>query len=83
MKGPLKNIISNYAEDEKKNIDSEIKKLVDDLLKIYVETPDGSSRPLEGEFVEPIQLQVVCRRWWNVRRNPILPKIRCLIWKIL
>ncbi|MER5176507.1 MAG: YncE family protein [Candidatus Nitrosocosmicus sp.] len=70
MKGPLKNIISNYSEDEKKNIDSEIKELVNDLLKIYVETPDGSSRPLEGEFIEPIQLQVVCRRWWNVRGKP-------------
>ncbi len=24
---------------------------------------------LEGEFVEPIQLQVVCRRWWKERKE--------------
>jgi hypothetical protein len=67
MRNPLKNITSKYSEDERQNIDSEIKELVDDLLKIYVESPDGGSRQLEGEFVEPIQLQVVCRRWWKER----------------
>jgi YVTN family beta-propeller protein len=71
VKGPIKDIIKDYSEEDKKKIDSEIKELVDDLLKIYVETPDGGSRPLEGEFVEPIQLQVVCRRWWKERKGEI------------
>ncbi len=44
MKNPIKNIISKYGEDERQDIDSEIKELVDDFLKIYVETPDGDIR---------------------------------------
>ena len=71
IKGPLTNIISNLGEEERKNIESEIKELIDDLLKIYVETPyAGSSlRQVEGEFIEPIQLQVVCRRWWHEKQE--------------
>ena len=71
IKGPLTNILSNLSEEERKKIESEIKELVDDLLKIYVESSyDGSGlRQVEGEFIEPIQLQVVCRRWWQERRE--------------
>jgi YVTN family beta-propeller protein len=36
---------------------------------MYVESPGGSVRRLEGEFIEPIQLQVVCRRWWRERQE--------------
>ncbi len=69
IKGPLTNTISNMDEHEKGNIEEEIKELVDDLLKINIEGPDGSIRLLEGEFVEPIHLQVVCSRWWNERNE--------------
>jgi hypothetical protein len=41
-----------------------IDKLIEDLLKIRVETFGGESREAKGEFVEPIQLQVVCQRLW-------------------
>jgi tetratricopeptide (TPR) repeat protein len=39
-------------------------KLVDNLLTIRVKTPEGK-REDAGEFVEPVQLQVVCRTLWK------------------
>ena len=37
-------------------------RLVDDLRSL---TADGKERPQLGRFVEPVQLQVVCRRLWD------------------
>ncbi len=70
IKGPLTDTIRNMDEQEKGKTQKEIEELVDDLLKINVEGPDGLVRQLEGEFVEPIHLQVVCNRWWNERKEP-------------
>ncbi|MGC2572467.1 MAG: beta-propeller fold lactonase family protein, partial [Candidatus Nitrosopolaris sp.] len=42
-----------------------VDRLVEDLLKIRVETFGGQFREIQGEFVEPIQLQLVCQRLWN------------------
>ncbi len=39
-------------------------KLVDDLLTFRVDRGDGTSVNVPGEFVEPVQLQVVCERLW-------------------
>ncbi len=39
--------------------------LVDDLLKIRVEVGDQRSQEVEGQFVEPVQLQVVCESLWR------------------
>ena len=50
-------------------IEHEIKELVEDLLKIYVEIPWGGLRQIPGEFIEPIHFQVVLRRWWNSRTS--------------
>jgi YVTN family beta-propeller protein len=61
IKGPLER--TDYSFDIK-----EIEKLVTDLMKIRVETVVVKSiKTIEipGEFVEPIQLQVVCQRWWR------------------
>jgi YVTN family beta-propeller protein len=69
IKGPLKKIIENVSEEERANIYSEINALVNGLSEMYVESPGGSVRRLEGEFIEPIQLQVVCRRWWHERQE--------------
>ena len=41
--------------------------LVKELLKIRVQTEQGDSIEKEGEFVEPVQLQVVCQRMWEIR----------------
>jgi hypothetical protein len=60
IKGPLENIRFHFDEDQAENI-------VDDLLKMRIETITGEIREVEGEFVEPIQLQVVCQRLWHKR----------------
>ncbi|HND31992.1 MAG TPA: hypothetical protein PLA94_18440, partial [Myxococcota bacterium] len=39
-------------------------RLVHDLSTIMVQQPDGSFRAEAGLYVEPVQLQVVCRRLW-------------------
>lgn len=40
-------------------------RLVDDLRRVRVQRPDGSAEERPGPFVEPVQLQVVCRRLWD------------------
>jgi WD40 repeat protein len=40
-------------------------KLVDDLRSVWVQQPDGASIKRLGPYVEPVQLQVVCRRLWS------------------
>ena len=39
--------------------------LVDSLRKIRVQKPDGTTEEQYGPYVEPVQLQVVCRRLWD------------------
>jgi Novel STAND NTPase 1 len=39
--------------------------LVTDLLAARVDLGDGRTLTVEGEFVEPVQLQVVCRTLWS------------------
>ncbi|WP_243683928.1 nSTAND1 domain-containing NTPase [Methanosarcina barkeri] len=40
-------------------------KLVDDLLKIRVETMPGKTAEVPGEFIEAVQLQIVCQKLWK------------------
>ena len=40
-------------------------KLVDDLRRVQVQRPDGSMETQPGLYVEPVQLQVVCKRLWQ------------------
>jgi hypothetical protein len=40
-------------------------KLVGDLLQINVEGAGGEIRQVRGEYVEPVQLQIVCSRLWG------------------
>lgn len=39
--------------------------LVSELQKIRVISEDGKVRPVKGEFIEPVVLQVVCESLWN------------------
>jgi hypothetical protein len=39
-------------------------RLVDDLRQVRVDRPRGSDPPL-GPYIEPVQLQVVCRQLWE------------------
>ncbi len=45
--------------------DDAAKKLVNDLRKVRVQQPDGSTAEQLGPYVEPVQLQVVCYRLWE------------------
>ncbi|HEX5807367.1 MAG TPA: hypothetical protein VFY25_01780, partial [Anaerolineales bacterium] len=40
-------------------------KLVEDLSKIKIQRPDGSQDLQSGQYVEPVQLQVVCYSLWD------------------
>ncbi|MEP7336270.1 MAG: hypothetical protein ABI977_00770 [Acidobacteriota bacterium] len=40
-------------------------KLVNDLRKVLVPKPDGKVEEAPGLYVEPVQLQVVCRNLWT------------------
>jgi WD40 repeat protein len=40
-------------------------KLVDDLRRVQIQRPDGSIESRPGLYVEPVQLQVVCKRLWQ------------------
>lgn len=58
--------IQNPAQE--KNVtfeDAAAAKLVDDLRRIRVQQVDGTALEQLGLYVEPVQLQVVCRRLWG------------------
>lgn len=40
-------------------------KLLDDLRTVRVQRSDGTTENVLGPYVEPVQLQVVCRRLWD------------------
>ena len=40
-------------------------RLVNDLRTVRIQRADGGSEPQLGPYVEPVQLQVVCRRLWE------------------
>jgi WD40 repeat protein len=44
--------------------DAAAQRLVDNLRRVQVQRPEGRSQE-EGPYVEPVQLQVVCRRLWE------------------
>ena len=52
-----------------------VETIVDNLLKIRIETSMGKSSEIKGEFVEPIQLQVVCQRLWNKLKTSQIDQI--------
>jgi tetratricopeptide (TPR) repeat protein len=56
--GPLAGIKRSFAEGV-------AEQLVEELLKIRVETATGKTKVVTGEFVEPVQLQVVCQSLWR------------------
>ena len=42
-----------------------VDQLVENLATVQVQQPDGSFAKQTGHYVEPVQLQVVCRRLWD------------------
>ena len=45
--------------------DAAAHKLVNDLRTVRVQRPDGATENALGPHIEPVQLQVVCRRLWD------------------
>jgi WD40 repeat protein len=45
--------------------DTAARRLADDLRRVQVQLPDGTTEAMLGPFIEPVQLQVVCRRLWD------------------
>ncbi|MCB0152634.1 MAG: WD40 repeat domain-containing protein, partial [Caldilineaceae bacterium] len=45
--------------------DAAARQLADDLRRVQVQAPDGTLETVEGSFIEPVQLQVVCRQLWK------------------
>ncbi len=62
--------------------DESAHQLVDDLRAILVQQPDGSTVQELGPTVEPVQLQVVCRRLWinlpNAEKTVTLEHVKAL-----
>jgi hypothetical protein len=58
VEGPLKNTTRSFAPGV-------AQELVNELLEIRVEGQAGQLQEQPGEFVEPVQLQVVCQSLWT------------------
>ncbi|TEU14702.1 MAG: TIR domain-containing protein, partial [Anaerolineales bacterium] len=56
--GPLRDTGRSFAE-------SVAEQLVEDLLKVRVQSAIGGTVEVTGEFIEPVQLQVVCQSLWR------------------
>lgn len=48
-----------------KFLDDAVQQIADDLRQVNVPQPDGSVAVQLGQFIEPVQLQVVCLRRWE------------------
>lgn len=61
----LECITGPLAQTSRRFEDGVAESLVDDLLKVRVEVSPGQTVEVCGEFVEPVQLQVVCQSLWE------------------
>jgi tetratricopeptide (TPR) repeat protein len=48
--------------------------LIQDLMKERVDTGNGQIRVISGEYIEPVQLQVVCHSLWSPELETITPE---------
>ena len=70
IRGPLKNVPKDIIQNYKGDIDKDIKNIVHELMKIQIEYLPGKTEQIDDEFIEPIHLQVVLKRWWKKVTNP-------------
>ena len=61
----LSAIVSPLEGSERSFAPGVAERLVEELRKIRIETGTGESVEVSGEFVEPVQLQVVCENLWQ------------------
>jgi WD40 repeat protein len=50
--------------------DGLVDKLINELRQVRVQQSDGTFAAKAGDFVEPVHLQVICRRLWQKRHDP-------------
>jgi len=62
--GALK-AVKNPTASSKPFADGVAERLVDDLASITVQKPDGTEEVVAGQYIEPVQLQVVCYGLWD------------------
>lgn len=62
--GPLRNSGRSFAPGV-------AEKLVEELLQVHVELGAGRSADVRGEFVEPVQLQLICQSLWQGLPNEV------------
>jgi YVTN family beta-propeller protein len=67
--GPLERIRDRTGFGSPEELEIEAINLVKDLKRISVEDSTGVTRQVQGEFIEPIHLQVICQRWWNKKKE--------------
>lgn len=58
VRGPLANTKRSFAPGV-------AEQLVEDLRRVRIESHGGETATITGEFVEPVQLQVVCQSLWE------------------
>jgi len=61
IRKPLEALDLSFEE----RADNPAEALVGELLKIHVDAGPGQAREITGEFVDPLQLQVVCQNMWR------------------
>lgn len=67
---PARRAIQSPAETQGVDFETAAARaLVDDLRQVQVQAPDGTTQWQSGPYVEPVQLQVVCRRLWEKRQE--------------
>ena len=65
-KGEAKEAITGPLEKTDRRFDVDaVEGLLDDLMRIQTTNDNGEAMPVCGEFVEPVQLQVVCQSLWE------------------
>jgi WD40 repeat protein len=57
--------VKNPAANSRPYAKGVAERLVDDLASLTIQKPDGSQEILSGQYVEPVQLQVVCYGLWD------------------
>ena len=67
--GPLEYF--DYLTDitQKIKTEKEAVSIVDELIEAQFETLDDQRKTIEGEFVDPLLLQIACQSWWYHRNE--------------
>jgi hypothetical protein len=69
IKGPLNYVPTTFFQNYKGDIDKDLKNIINDLMKITIEYSLDKFKEVENEFIDPIELQVVFKQWWETITN--------------